>query len=66
VIKATTVVGQVAQWAGQDFSCAVLQARLYLALRQPEAFAHAMTAVRALAGERPLPGDLAAASMASR
>jgi DNA-binding winged helix-turn-helix (wHTH) protein len=60
--KATTVVGQVADWAGEDFACAVLQARLYLALRQPEAFARAYAVARGLAGERPLPGDLLAAS----
>ena len=60
--KATTVVGQVADWAGEDFACAVLQARLYLALRQPEAFARAYGAAQRLAGERPLPGDLLAAS----
>ncbi|MFC4819098.1 winged helix-turn-helix domain-containing protein [Dokdonella ginsengisoli] len=60
--KATTVVGQVADWAGEDFACAVLQARLYLALRQPEAFARAYAAAQRLAGERPLPGDLLAAS----
>lgn len=60
--KATTVVGQVADWAGEDFACAVLQARLYLALRQPEAYARAYAAARRLAGERALPGDLLAAS----
>jgi hypothetical protein len=62
VARATTVAGQAAQWAGEDFACAVLQARLYLALRQPEAFAHALAGARALAGERPLPDELIAAS----
>jgi hypothetical protein len=60
--QATTVAGPASPWADRDYACAVLQARLYLALRQPEAFAHALAGVRALAGERPLPGDLAAAA----
>ena len=60
--RATAVVGRVAEWADRDFACAVLQARLYLALRQPEAFARAMGRVRALAGEHALPDDLVTAA----
>jgi hypothetical protein len=62
VARATTVVGRVAEWADEDFACAVLQARLYLALHQPEAFARALASARGLAGERALPGDLLAAA----
>ncbi|HEY6942339.1 winged helix-turn-helix domain-containing protein [Dokdonella sp.] len=61
VVAATTVAGQAGACAEQDFRCAVLQARLYLALRQPEAFARAIGQVRALAGERVMPADLLAA-----
>jgi Flp pilus assembly protein TadD len=62
VAKATTVVGRATEWADQDFACAVLQARVYLALHQPEAFAWALADARRLAGERPLPDDLRAAA----
>ena len=60
--KATTVAGRIAEWADTDFDCAQMQARLYLALHQPEAFARALARMRALAGERPLPADLLAAA----
>lgn len=58
VSKATTIAGRVAEWAESDFACAVLQARLYLTLGQPEAFRRALARSRALAGERPVPRDL--------
>jgi DNA-binding winged helix-turn-helix (wHTH) protein len=61
-VAATTVAGQAGAWAEQDFRCAVLQARLYLALRQPEAFARAVGRARSLAGERAMPADLLGAA----
>ncbi|TDR46589.1 transcriptional regulator [Tahibacter aquaticus] len=63
---ATRIAGQTSAWATQDFACAVLQARLYLALQQRDAFARAMASLRQLAGERPLPPDLAAAARTPR
>lgn len=52
--RATTVIGQVARWADEDFQCAVMQVRLYRALDQHEAFGKALGQARALAGERSL------------
>ena len=63
---AMPLAGQAGSWADGDYACALLQARLYAALGQPEALAQALGRVRALAGERPLPADLAAAARPPR
>jgi DNA-binding winged helix-turn-helix (wHTH) protein/tetratricopeptide (TPR) repeat protein len=59
--RATTIAGRAARWAGSDFDCALLQVRLYHALGQPDAWRHALQNARTLAGERPIPADLATA-----
>ncbi|MGN6521051.1 MAG: hypothetical protein ACTHK2_16695 [Dokdonella sp.] len=53
--RASEVVGRVARWAEQDYDCALLQARLYEALHQTDAWRAALARVRALAGERSVP-----------
>jgi len=57
---ASAVAGRVATWAGSDFTCALLQARLYRALGHLEAWRTAMDQVHRLAGERPVPTALSA------
>lgn len=57
--EAASVIGLVARHAERDFDCAVLQAQLYRALGRREAAEAAIGQARALAGERPLPADLA-------
>jgi len=57
--RATGVIGRIGRWAGKDFFVALLQARLYQALAQGEAWRSAMEDARALAGERPIPPALA-------
>lgn len=57
--RAGAVVGRVGRWADQDFDCALLQARLYRALGQTDAWRSALERVRALAGERSVPKDVA-------
>jgi DNA-binding winged helix-turn-helix (wHTH) protein/tetratricopeptide (TPR) repeat protein len=59
--RASAVIGRVARWADQDFDSAVLQARLYRALGQTEAWQAALTRARALAGERSVPPDAVSA-----
>lgn len=56
--RASVVVGQIARWADRDFACAVLQARLYRALGQRDAWKAALSSARGLAGERPLPASV--------
>ena len=56
--RASAVIGRVARWSEQDFDCAVLQARLYRALGQIEAWRSALAQARALAGERALAATL--------
>jgi DNA-binding winged helix-turn-helix (wHTH) protein/tetratricopeptide (TPR) repeat protein len=53
------VVGRLARWASTDFSCALLQARLYRALGHLEAWQGALAQTRALAGERAIPAVVA-------
>jgi len=55
--RAATVVGRVAQWADQDFACALLQARLYAALGQRPAWEQALKRARSVAGERAIPPE---------
>ena len=57
--EATRIVGQAARFAGDDYDSALLQARLYHALGQPEAWRRALANARALAGERLVPAALA-------
>jgi DNA-binding winged helix-turn-helix (wHTH) protein/tetratricopeptide (TPR) repeat protein len=57
--QASAVVGRIARWAQRDFDCALLQAQFYRALGQRDAWQAALTQARALAGERPIPNDLA-------
>lgn len=57
--RASAVIGQVARWSEHDFACAVVQARLYRALGQREAWRLAVDRARRLAGERQLPADVA-------
>jgi DNA-binding winged helix-turn-helix (wHTH) protein/tetratricopeptide (TPR) repeat protein len=56
--RATAVVGQAARWTDRDLGCALLQARLYAALGQHDAWQRALAAARTLAGEREIPADL--------
>lgn len=58
LMQAAPVVGQLDRFAAHNFDTAVLQARLYHALGQTEAWRRALDSARALAGERPLPPDL--------
>jgi len=51
---ASAVIGRVSRWAATDFACAVVQARLYRALRRDEAWKNAAQRARSLAGERPI------------
>jgi DNA-binding winged helix-turn-helix (wHTH) protein/tetratricopeptide (TPR) repeat protein len=57
--RATVVVGQAARWADRDFGCALLQVRLYKALRQRQAWEDALAHARKLAGDREIPRDVA-------
>lgn len=58
---AAALVGRVGAWAADDFDCALLQLRLAHALGEPAAWRTALAAARELAGERPIPGELAVA-----
>jgi DNA-binding winged helix-turn-helix (wHTH) protein/tetratricopeptide (TPR) repeat protein len=58
--QASAVIGRIARYAPLDFDAAVLQARLYRALGQEQAFRIALAQARELAGERPLPPALEA------
>jgi DNA-binding winged helix-turn-helix (wHTH) protein/tetratricopeptide (TPR) repeat protein len=53
--RAVPIAGQLDRFATEDFDCALLQARLYLALGQAQAGRTALDRARLLAGERPLP-----------
>jgi hypothetical protein len=54
---AAVEIGRVSRWAETDFSCAVLEARLYAALGNDAARQNAVARARTLAGERTLPAD---------
>ena len=58
VREAGDVIGRVAPWAERDYESALLQVRLFHALGEPAAWSKALTAARALAGEREVPSDL--------
>lgn len=55
---AADAVGELARWADRDFDCALVQVRLYHALRQRDAWAAALVRARGLAGERRIAADL--------
>jgi len=59
--RAAAVIGRTARWSDQNFDCALLQARLYRALGETDAWLAALTRVRALAGERTIPTNVTAA-----
>lgn len=59
LVRASTVVGRIGRWATRDFYLALLQARLYQALGQPEAWQSALDSAHALAGERLIPTEIA-------
>ncbi|WP_300618670.1 winged helix-turn-helix domain-containing protein [Dokdonella sp.] len=61
--RASAVVGRAARWSTQDFGCALLQARLYRALGETDAWHAALDRARALAGERPLPATVSAPAL---
>jgi DNA-binding winged helix-turn-helix (wHTH) protein/tetratricopeptide (TPR) repeat protein len=57
--RASVVAEGVAGWATRDFETALLQLRVFRALRNPAAWPAALAQARALAGERTIPPDLA-------
>ncbi|PZQ18511.1 MAG: hypothetical protein DI564_04220 [Rhodanobacter denitrificans] len=57
---ASAIAGRVAGFAGSEYDCALLQARLYRALGHLDAWREAMDQVHRLAGERPVPSALSA------
>ncbi|MFI4970112.1 MAG: tetratricopeptide repeat protein [Lysobacterales bacterium] len=62
--QASAISGRLAQWAGKDMRAAWAQARVYQALGKTDASREALERARALAGERVLPGKLAAQAQA--
>jgi len=56
--RAGAVIGRAARWSERSFDCALLQARLYRALGEPDAWRAALARARALAGERAIPPPL--------
>jgi hypothetical protein len=63
---AAVEVGRVSRWSDQDFTCAVLEARLYAATGRNEARQTAVTRAQALAGERSIPPDALSAAVSTR
>ncbi|WP_300621040.1 transcriptional regulator [Dokdonella sp.] len=59
--RASVVVEGIAAWTDRDYDAAVLQLRLFHALRNPAAWPAALEKARALAGERTVPAELARA-----
>ena len=59
-------VGRVSRWSERDFSCAVLEARLYAARGRNEARQGAVARARSLAGERSIPADALAIAISTR
>jgi tetratricopeptide (TPR) repeat protein len=58
--QASAISGRLAPWAGKDMRAAWAQARVYQALGKTDASREALQRARALAGERVLPGEIAA------
>lgn len=61
VEQAAAVIGRMSRYAEHDYSLALLQVRLYHALGRREAWQAALNQARQLAGERPIPAELALA-----
>lgn len=59
-------VGRVSRWSGQDFACAVLEARFYAALGRDAARQTALARARELAGERPIPAEASVVAVSAR
>jgi len=59
---AASVATRLAGWADRDYEAALLQLRVYHALRKPAAWSAALAQARTLAGERVVPPDLATLS----
>lgn len=57
--EAGALIGRVAPWATRDFELAMLQLRLFRAEGQVEPWRTALAQARRLAGERPIPAELA-------
>jgi tetratricopeptide (TPR) repeat protein len=57
--RASTMAEGVAAWAPRDYPTALLQLRVFHALRDPAAWQAALARTRALAGERAIPAELA-------
>ena len=64
--RASVVVGRVQRWADTDFPSSLVQARLYRALGQEEAWRAALQRARRLAGERPIPPSVEPGDLAQR
>ena len=58
--RASAIVGRIARWADRDFACAVLQASLYRALGQHDAWQLALSRAQTLAGDRRIPPSASA------
>ena len=63
---AAVEVGRVSRWSDQDFTCAVLEARLYAATGRNEARQAAVARAQSLAGERPIPSDALSIPISAR
>jgi DNA-binding winged helix-turn-helix (wHTH) protein len=57
--RASTMAEGVAAWAPRDYPTALLQLRVFHALRDPAAWQAALARTQALAGERAIPAELA-------
>jgi DNA-binding winged helix-turn-helix (wHTH) protein/tetratricopeptide (TPR) repeat protein len=63
---ASTEIGRLSRWSDQDFTCAVLETRLYAALGRDETRQTALARARALAGERSIPDSALSAPVSSK
>jgi predicted Zn-dependent protease len=64
--SAATEIGRLSRWSDQDFTCAVLETRLYAALGRDEIRQSALARARALAGERIIPDSALSAPVSSK
>ncbi len=63
---AATEIGRLSRWSDQDFTCAVLETRLYAALGRDETRQTALARARALAGERIIPDSALSAPVSAK
>ena len=56
--QAAAAIGRVSPWANRNYACALLEVRLFHALRQIGPWRNALDRARTLAGEREMPADL--------